>query len=136
MKNILQSLSEKQTRGSLFKNCFKISIIIAITSLTACKSTSMVDYEPCSVVDSVKPLSDEEFNQAFAACRQKASSGDPISQKNLAYLYYYGNARIQRDVDQSVVWFGLAAANGNLAAANRLNDMGQGTMLSYNYYSQ
>ncbi len=136
MKKILQSLSGKQTKSGLFKNCLKISIITSMTLLTACKSGSMVNYEPCSMIDSVKPLPDAEFAAAFAACRQQASAGDPISQKNLAYVYYYGNARIPRDVDQSVVWFGLAAMHGNQSAANMLDDMRQGTMLSYNYYTQ
>ena len=134
MKKILQSLSGKQTKSSLFHNCLKISILTSLTLTAACQSTGgRVDYEPCSVLDSVKPLSDAEFNAAFQSCHIKAANGDPVSQKNLAYLYYYGNPRVPRDVDQSVVWFGLAASHGNEAAINRLKDMGQGTMLSYNY---
>ena len=130
----LQSLN--QQGANLLAKFVKTSIIIASFSLTACaasQQSSMVDYEPCSMADSAKPITDSEFNAAFTACKARAASGDPISQKNLAYIYYYGNARVKQDVALGAEWFGIAAAQGNAAAIARVQDMQTGTALSYNY---
>lgn len=128
----LQSLNQKQ--NLLLAKFLKLSILITLTSLTACASNkqSMVDYEPCSVADSVKPMSDSDFNQAFAACKARALGGDPVSQKNLAYIYYFGNGHVQKDVAEGTRWFNAAAAQGNAAATARLQDMNT-KMVSYNY---
>ena len=137
MKKVLQSLNQRKTKGFLLKSYIKTSILIATLSLTACasgKQTSMVDFEPCSVADSVKPMSDSEFNAAFTACKARAMGGDPISQKNLAYIYYFGNAHVQKDAVEGARWFNAAAQQGNAAAIARVQDMGIGTQVGYNYY--
>ena len=122
-----------KTLQSLTKSTLKLSILITSLSLTACASSQgRADFEPCSLADSAKPISDSEFNAAFTACKAKALSGDPISQKNLAYIYYYGNSRVQADKAQGAQWFQAAAQLGNQAAIARVQDMGT-TAISYNY---
>lgn len=129
----LQSLNQKPK--NLLAKSLRLSLIIAIFTLPACKSvqTSFVDFEPCSLADSAKPIQESEFKVAFAACVQKAYNGDAISQKNLAYIYYYGNSHVPQNVSEGIKWFNEAAKQGNQTAMARVQDMNHGTLLSYNF---
>ena len=64
---------------------------------------------------------------ALDTCRNMANQGDAVSQKNLGYMYYFGNERLQANQAESVKWFKLAAAQGNKSAQYRLDMIVGGT---------
>lgn len=128
----LQSLNQKQEK--LLAKLIKNSLLISVISLSAACTTmkSKANYEPCSVADSAKSVDDTEFNEAFAACRQKAVDGDAVAQKNLAYMFYFGNNKIKQDIPQAIEWFKSSAIAGNQSAIARMQDI-ETKMVSYNY---
>ena len=46
-----------------------------------------------------------------------AHNGLPAAQSRLAFLYRYGHAPVTKSIDQAHIWYGLAASNGDPAAA-------------------
>ena len=90
--------------------------------MSACSTASkQARFESCSVADSVESVS--AFKTAFDNCRVEASEGDAVSQKNLGYMYYFGNQHMQKDIPESVKWFKRSAKQGNLVAQYRLDMM-------------
>jgi TPR repeat protein len=103
----------------------KISSLIIISVLSACTTVKpTAEFEPCSVASNAKQLSSDEFYKAFAECRQQATDGNAVSQKNLAYMYYFGTPNMPKDKDKGLFWLKVAADNGSAAAEYRLELMG------------
>jgi len=120
----LQSLNRKLAKNRLSKSCFLSIIIISNLFVASCASSKQARIEPCSYADSVK---DASFRMALDTCRNMANQGDAVSQKNLGYMYYFGNERLQANQAESVKWFKLAAAQGNKSAQYRLDMIVGGT---------
>lgn len=104
-----------------------LTLMIAIMT-AACatnKPEQLVDYEPCSVASNAAELKSNEFYPAFDECRKQATEGNPVSQKNLAYMYYFGTPNLPEDKAKGVWWLKVAADNGSATAEARLSMIGE-----------
>lgn len=126
----LQRLSRKFAKSKLFVTYFRSSILSLTLLGTACANASSGHalLEPCSYADTITDKRD--FDDAFKTCLQSAKDGNAVSQKNLGYIYYFGNKNVDRDVTESVKWFQAASQNGSLTASARLNIIEQKVQLS------
>lgn len=116
----LQSLNRKLARNKLSKICFLSTItILTLTSCANSQVAKTAQMEPCSFAETV--TKELEFPRALAECKYEAEKGDAVSQKNLAYMYYFGNQYMIPDKFESLKWFKMAAVQGNKQAQYRLD---------------
>ena len=59
---------------------------------------------------------DDEVERAWALSRARAAAGDAVAQFSLGSLLYYGTSHL----DEALMWFRLAAAQGHAAAQCQL----------------
>ena len=89
-----------------------------------------------------KYLHEENYENSFTFCNEKAEEGDAEAQFNLALMYEKGDG-IKQDKQKAFYWYKKAAEQGNAEAQYRLavmHDKGDGIeqnrSLAQNYYQQ
>ncbi|MCR9062894.1 MAG: TIR domain-containing protein [Cytophagales bacterium] len=83
----------------------------------------------------------KEYTEALKFYEQASEMGDPASQLNLGYMYFYGLG-VYQNTNAAIFWYSESARNGNTQAMNNLGiiyEFGQGGItkdqkIAYNNY--